>query len=259
MTMIQVKAETTKVVTTKLWWLLALTLVVLAGAGSSLLTVAVSAAGSAQLPLDTPSGAGVVYNLAVGLAYVVPFALGVLLVTSDLHQGTLSISAVGEPRRLRIFAAKVAVAIGVCALYGAATVGAGVLGGALSLSASGYETHLLSPEVTSRLAGGVACFALWGALGLGIGALVKNQLVAIIGIVVFTQFLEPVVRIVAADSQLTRFLPGAVSDAAAGGTLISMATGEQPLLQAQALGILAFYAAALACLGALRFRRYELA
>lgn len=259
MTMIQVKTEATKVATTKLWWLLALTLIVLAGAGSSLLTVAVSASGSAQLPLDTPGGAGVVYNLAVGLAYVVPFVLGVLVLTSDLHQGTLSVSAVGEPRRLRIFVAKIAVAVGVCALYGVVSVGAGVLGGAFSLTASGYETHLLDPEVTSRLAGGVACFALWGAIGLGIGALVKNQLIAIIGIVVFTQFLEPVIRIVAAGSELTRFLPGAVSDAAAGGTLISMATGEQPLLQIQALGTLALYAAALACLGALRFRRYELA
>ena len=41
-------------------------------------------------------------------------------------------------------------------------------------------------------------FVLWVLIGVGVGALVRNQVGAIVGVLVFTQFLEPVGRAAAA-------------------------------------------------------------
>ena len=41
-------------------------------------------------------------------------------------------------------------------------------------------------------------FVLWVLVGIGVGALVRNQVGAIVGVLVFTQFLEPVGRTAAA-------------------------------------------------------------
>ena len=54
----------------------------------------------------------------------------------------------------------------------------------------------------------------------------RNQVGAIVGVLVFTQFLEPVGRAAAAFvdglSDVTRFLPGAASDALVGASIFNM-------------------------------------
>ena len=44
----------------------------------------------------------------------------------------------------------------------------------------------------------ILAFVLWVLIGIGVGALVRNQVGAIVGVLVFTQFLEPVGRAAAA-------------------------------------------------------------
>ena len=41
----------------------------------------------------------------------------------------------------------------------------------------------------------VIAFVLWVLVGIGVGALVRNQVVAIVVVLVFTQFLEPIGRL----------------------------------------------------------------
>ena len=72
----------------------------------------------------------------------------------------------------------------------------------------------------------ILAFVLWVLIGVGVGALVRNQVGAIVGVLVFTQFLEPVGRAAAAFveglSDVTRFLPGAASDALVGASVFDM-------------------------------------
>ena len=74
----------------------------------------------------------------------------------------------------------------------------------------------------------IIAFVLWVLVGIGVGALVRNQVGAIVGVLVFTQFLEPVGRTAAGFveglSNVTRFLPGAASDALVGASLFNTAT-----------------------------------
>ena len=73
----------------------------------------------------------------------------------------------------------------------------------------------------------ILAFVLWVLVGIGVGALVRNQVGAIVGVLVFTQFLEPVGRAAAGFveglSDVTRFLPGAASDALVGASVFSTA------------------------------------
>jgi hypothetical protein len=69
-------------------------------------------------------------------------------------------------------------------------------------------------------------YVLWTLIGVGVGALVRNQVGAIVGVLVFTQFLEPIARTAAAFvdgvSEITQYLPGAASDALVGASIFTM-------------------------------------
>jgi hypothetical protein len=68
---------------------------------------------------------------------------------------------------------------------------------------------------------------LWTLIGVGVGALVRNQVAAVVGVLVFTQFVEPIGRTAAAFvdglADYTRFLPGAAGDALVGASVFSTA------------------------------------
>lgn len=129
---------------------------------------------------------------------------------------------------------------------------------ALALSATGSDPSIGSGAVSGRLAGAVLSLTLWGVIGVGIGALVRNQLVAVVIVLSFTQFVEPMLRILAGAAGLTevlRFLPGAASDSVSGGTLLSLATGSASADQAVGIAVLLGYVVLAVGAGALRFRR----
>jgi ABC-2 type transport system permease protein len=79
------------------------------------------------------------------------------------------------------------------------------------------------------VSGGAAAAALWAAIGVGVGALVRNQVPTLIGICAWLLFVE---GLLAGDlvglGEVGRFLPGAAAAAISGqdpGTLPAPAVG----------------------------------
>ncbi|MHB8340314.1 MAG: hypothetical protein ACYDB7_03970 [Mycobacteriales bacterium] len=110
-----------------------------------------------------------------------------------------------------------------------------MLRSAAVLSARGITGHLDGGGYGLLLAGGAAAAALWGAIGVGLGAILRNQAVAIAAIFVWIEIVENLV----ADSapSVSRFLPATLGQAITGdriGTLHSPPPGA---------ALLAFYAA----------------
>jgi hypothetical protein len=72
--------------------------------------------------------------------------------------------------------------------------------------------------------------AVWGMVGVGMGALVPNQVASIVIILAFTQFVEPITRSVLAVfesvSSVAAYLPGAAGEAMAGSSFYSVAGAE---------------------------------
>jgi ABC-2 type transport system permease protein len=148
-----------------------------------------------------------VMTLAVDLALV----LGAIMITTEHRFKTITPTFLAEPRRWRMAAAKlivalvgglvVAVVAGVVALvYGFASVGAGLAPMARMLT----EFRHVWPGVA-------AAAVLYGAYGVGLGALLKNQVVTIVVALVALAVVEPIVG--AAAPSVGRWLPGYAAQA----------------------------------------------
>jgi ABC-2 type transport system permease protein len=86
------------------------------------------------------------------------------------------------------------------------------------LSARDAPLDLLDASDYLGLAGsGIALAALSGAVGVGIGAIVRNQVAAVVGTLVYLFILEPVAGI--ASSEVAAYLLGNSQNALAGGGL----------------------------------------
>lgn len=228
-----VRSETTKQFSTSLWWILAIVLVAYVGFTAAILGFVFAASSSRSLPGNAPAIpadglASVLYSTATSVGYVFPLLIGTLMVTTEFRHKTLTPTFLATPRRGSVLVAKVIVGIGVGVLFGALGVLASVVPAAGLLAAYGVPTELGSGATWALFGRMIIAFALWVLVGIGVGALVRNQVGAIVGVLVFTQFLEPVGRAAAAFveglSDVTRFLPGAASDALVGASVFTAAT-----------------------------------
>jgi ABC-2 type transport system permease protein len=254
----QIRSEFVKALTGRAWWVLGLILVIVAPALSAFLVLAVRAAPSARLDIGSGDGTGVLYNLPASVAFVLPLVFGVVLVTGEYHSRTISQTFLGEPRRLVVFSAKLITTTALALALALVTMAATTAAVAATLSAGGDDPALTSAPVLTRIAGAVVTLTIWGLIGVGVGALVRNQLVAVVVVLAFTQFVEPLIRITAGAfglGDVLAVLPGSASDSASGGTLLSMATGATGTSQAGGIAVLVAYAVVAALAGALRFRR----
>jgi len=178
--------------------------------------------------------------------------LGAMSMTAEIRHGTIRSTFLVTPRRGRVVAAKVAASMligtGFGLLAGAAAVGAG----AAALRARGIDVQLEGGDYVLLVLGSAVAAALLAAVGVGVGALVRNQVPTLIGICAWLLFVEGLlVGGVGGLGDVGRFLPGAAASAISGqdpGTLLAPGTG---------LVLLACYAAATALAGAFATSRRD--
>lgn len=180
---------------------------------------------------------------------------GALAITSEFRHGTIRPTLLANPRRSRVILAKVAASACAGVVLGvlAEALAAGIEG--IGLSARGIRITLSGGDYAQLLVGGGAAAAVWAAIGVGVGAIVRNQVGALVGLCVWLLFIENIL----ADSlpSAGRFTPGAAANAIAG-------TGELILaskLLAPALGalLLIAYAAAATAVGSITTERRDIA
>jgi ABC-2 type transport system permease protein len=178
--------------------------------------------------------------------------LGALSVTSEYRHGTIRPTLLVNPARGRVVVAKVWAGMLIGAGFGlvACALAAGV--GTVALAARGIEVQLGVDDYTLLLLGGSAAAALWAAIGVGLGALVRDQVPTLIGICAWLLFVEGLlVGDIADVAAVGRLAPGAAAAAV---------SGQDPdtlLAPGIALVVLALYAAASAAAGALATERRD--
>jgi ABC-type transport system involved in multi-copper enzyme maturation permease subunit len=117
-----------------------------------------------------------------GIALIFSGLAGVLLITSEYRYGTIHPTFVFTPRRGRVLSAKLAAGLLAGLVFGVAGVGLALGIGSLILSARGIPSALSAGKITLLVFGGLAGIALRGAFGVGLGAIVRNQVAAVIGL-----------------------------------------------------------------------------
>jgi len=144
--------------------------------------------------------------------------VGAMSITSEIRHGTIRPTFLVTPQRARVLAAKVVASMLFGAGFGliATAFAAGV--GSAALRARGIESQLHWGDYALFLAGGGAAAALWAAIGVGIGAIVRNQVPALIGICAWLLFVEGLLvgDLFGALGDVGRFAPGAAAAAISG-------------------------------------------
>jgi ABC-2 type transport system permease protein len=105
---------------------------------------------------------------------------GVLLITSEYRYGTIRPTFLFTPGRPRVLVAKLAAGLLAGIVFGVVGEGAGFLLGYAILDARGISFALSGGDVALLLLGTFAATALWGAMGVGLGAILRNQVGAVI-------------------------------------------------------------------------------
>jgi len=155
---------------------------------------------------------GVYANAVSG--YIFAMLVGVLIVAGEFHHGTAVATFVAVPKRSRVLAAKM-VAAGIAGLtLQACATAAGFLAGYLALlaypdAASPSIDIFINTSLASLVSGVVL-----GILGAAIGALVRSQVLALVGVLLWLFAIEPIVILLlpeASQYSLTGLMTGIIS------------------------------------------------
>jgi len=184
------------------------------------------------------------------ITYVIVL-LGAIAMTGEWRHRTITSSVLAAPDRLRLLTAKaVSYSLAGIVLALLVTVSTMVVG-TLILDARGEETLGLG-GLADVLGRNLAVAALLGPLGVGVGALVRNQIVTVVGLVAMAAVLEPAVSQVAPE--VGRFGPMA----GAPGGVLGGADASGLLAPGLALAVLVAWAGVAFAAGAWRLRRRDL-
>lgn len=190
-------SELRKFFTTRLWWGMAIG-IVLAGAAFSLLfgILLTSDAGTAAGPGGIPSGdatqvANSVYTGGLSVGYLLMLTIGVIQVGAEYRHSTITGTFLSTPRRVTAMLAKVVALLVIGVLYGVLSLVGSVSVGAVTLGARGAEAFP-SGEVVRTIALSLLVLGLWALIGLGIGILIPNQVAALLIGVGVAWIVEPI-------------------------------------------------------------------
>jgi ABC-2 type transport system permease protein len=105
---------------------------------------------------------------------------GVLTVTSEYRFGTIRPTFLFNPARARVLGAKVVVGMLAGLAFGILGEAIGWMIGFGILDGRGITIVLTSSDILLLTLGGLAGAALWGAIGVGVGAIIHNQVGAVV-------------------------------------------------------------------------------
>lgn len=239
------RAEAVKVRTTVvLWALLASMALLVAG-----LVILVVATGDKDT-LDGENGVRTVLPAGAQTAYLFTLALGIIGMAGEYRHGTIGHTLLGAPDRWQVLVAKVIAYLLLGLVFGIVAVALtyGISGPWMESRDFGWSLEDTLPK--EIIAGSLAGTALFGAIGVGLAALLKDQVLALFVGVGWTLLVDNIVT--AAVPEVGKFLPsGALSGLlnAPGDDLLDPEIGALVLLG---------YAAIFIALGAILSQRRDL-
>ncbi|MCL1898505.1 MAG: ABC transporter permease [Micrococcales bacterium] len=217
-----IRAEYRKIFSTRLWWILALSM---AGyiAAMALLMVAALHFGSDEmshgLRLTSRQIATLSFSIVLAIGYVFPALVGAMTVTQEFRHKTLTPTYLVQPHRGTVLSAKVIAALPMGLAF--AVIGlVAAASGSLLLLILGEPTYLSEAATWQLIGRSLIAMTLWAMVGVGFGALITNQVVVIVVLLALSQLVEPLLRMLPSmtgrDIPLLDYLPSAAADSIMG-------------------------------------------
>jgi len=204
--------------------------------------------------LERRSGQLMVFGWGTAIGTLFAALLGALSITGEFRYGTIRPTLLTTPGRARVIAAKVCASALTGSVLGLLAGALAASSGSVALAARGIDIQLSVSDYALLIGGGAVAASFWAAIGVGIGALVRDQTVSIAGICAWMLLVEPL--LLANLSDETRYAPAAAAGALAGAT----APMHLPDLFNPAIGalLLAVYATVIAAAGSTVMARRDI-
>jgi ABC-2 type transport system permease protein len=131
-----------------------------------------------------------------GLSPLFALVIGVIGVTTEFRHGTITPSLLVEPVRTRLMAAKLLAQLLAGLVLGLLCYGvcAGIVAGILS--SRGIATGMSTSDWIGAVIGGALATMLYAAVGLGVGAVLRNQVGAIVLVLAWVFVIENLLGII---------------------------------------------------------------
>jgi ABC-2 type transport system permease protein len=206
-----VRAEWTKLLTTRVWIGLLLGSCLLVGGFATLFTAFAGNADSGISPVGTPDYEQVALAVSAN-ATILFVVLGIIGTTQEYRHRTATPTFLASPHRGRVVIAKL-VAYALAAIPMALVVIAvDVLVVSVYAGAKGAAPSL-SGDNLRVLGGAWAALVIYTVIGVGVGALLRNQVGAIVGVLVYLFVVEGIISSIPATQGAYKWLPGGALEA----------------------------------------------
>ena len=244
-----IRAEALRLATTRTYWLLAAGAIALIAGGVAPTAAATSFTGGI-------SPARSVLAIA-GLAQTVALIAGALAVTGEFRHKTITPAVLITPSRTPLLAAKLTTLAAAGLAFGLAATGIATAITLPLLAARHIPAAVTGTGTAAIIAGGAIATALASALGVGVGAIIRNQVGAITAVLALLYVAEPLLGFIPGlGTTIQRYGLGGLAAAA---TRTTGFPASAPLLgQPAAALILAGYATAALLAGAALLRRRDI-
>jgi ABC-2 type transport system permease protein len=201
-----VRAEWIKLFTTRVWIGLLIGACLLVTAFSIFFTAFAGDPESGIPPVGTEQYEELALATAANVT-VIFLILGVIGMTQEYRHRTATPTFLTTPRRGRVVAAKL-VGYALAAIpLALVVVAVNVLVVWIHAGARGTAPSLTGDNLTVLATSGLA-LVIYAVIGVGLGALLRNQVGAIVGGLVYLFVVEPIIRSIPATADFYKLLPG---------------------------------------------------
>lgn len=179
--------------------------------------------------------------------------LGAMAITTEFRHGTIRPTLLVSPHRGRVLMSKVVVTMLIGAAFGLIAAATALGAGYAALVSRSLTVVLDQDAVRQLFVGLVLGTALVAGIGVGLGAVVRNQASAMVGICVWLLFVEGLLFGDIGLSDYGRLLPGSLAAAASGLEQTTLLSPTPAVL------LLVAYMVAFAAIGSLAMARRDVA
>ena len=201
-----VRAEWTKLFTTRVWIGLALGACVMVAGFTVLLTAFAGDPESGLPPVGTELYEQLAFATAANVV-VLFIILGIIGMTQEYRHRTATPTFLTTPKRGRVVVAKLLAYALAAVPLALLVLAVNVLVVYVHAGARGAAPELSGDNLRVLASSGLA-LVIYAVIGVGIGALLRNQVGAIVGALVYLFVIEPIIRQIPATAPAYKWMPG---------------------------------------------------
>jgi len=206
-----VRAEWTKLLTTRVWIGLLLGACLMVGAFATLFTAFAGNDDSGIAPVGTATYEQLALAVSAN-ATILFIVLGIIGTTQEYRHRTATPTFLASPHRGRVVIAKLLAYVAAAAPMALVVIAVDVLVVTVYAGAKGAAPSLTGDNLRV-LVGAWAALVIYTVIGVGVGALLRNQVGAIVGALVYLFVVEGIISSIPATQGAYKWLPGGALEA----------------------------------------------